>query len=256
MAKAHKRRIRQSELEDAIALHSFWLEGDGRGDRAVFSNCDLSGLDFLSGHKAIINLRGSDFTEADLTAITGDQVSFHLASLQGTRLSGSALKLPIFCGATLRRALCNNVVWGRPSTSSYQPLSKIDGWSPRATFINTDLNATNFDESSVLGYFSGTRFSDASLRDTDLSHSDFAGRMTFCENSFAGSKLTRTKFLYASLDATSFRFAHLNGPDFSFADIGSKCTWPAGHEPILVSVHSQSLRNDKDVTAGLSGTLK
>ena len=186
VSKQHKRRVSQHELEDAVAMHASWLDDDSQGSRAVFSNCDLSGLDFLSNRADIIDLRGSDFTDADLSAITGNQVSFHRASLQDARLSGSHLRLPIFCGATLRRAWCNDVVWGWPSRLSPQPPSKVDRGYPRATFINTDLSSTNFDGSRVLGYFSGTRFTDVALRGTDLSHSDFAGREVFCENSFSG----------------------------------------------------------------------
>src|SRR3984957_16408496 len=151
VSKQHKRRISQRELEDGIELHASWLEDGDRGARAVFSNCDLSGRDFLSGRPDIVDLRGSDFTEADLSAITGNQVSFHRASLQGARLSWSHLKLPIFCGATLRRGLCNNVVWGWPSPSFFQLASRIDSWDPKATFINTDLNSTNFNDARVLG---------------------------------------------------------------------------------------------------------
>ncbi|WP_441256789.1 pentapeptide repeat-containing protein [Bradyrhizobium sp. 482_C4_N1_1] len=226
--KGHKRRISQRDLEDAAVQHAVWLSDDSRGARAVFSDCDLSGLDFLSHEPGIIDLRGSDFTAADLSGTTANQVSFHRASLQSARLSWSQLKLPIFCGATLRRALCNDVVWGWPSPFVLIPPPSIDGWQPRATFVNTDLSFSNFDSARVMGYFSGIMFSSASLRNTDLSHSNFAGIKYICENSFAGSYLTRTKFHYASIDGTNFRFAHLDEPDFSFTKIGSKCSWPGG----------------------------
>src|ERR1700722_6494221 len=139
VSKQHKRRISQRELEDGIELHASWLEDGDRGARAVFSNCDLSGRDFLSGRPDIVDLRGSDFTEADLSAITGNQVSFHRASLQSARLSWSHLKLPIFCGATLRKAFCDNVLLGWPSRSSFEPPAEVDYCRPRAAFINTDL---------------------------------------------------------------------------------------------------------------------
>jgi hypothetical protein len=113
--KRHKRRISQRELEDAAVQHAAWLNDASRGARAVFSDCDLSGLDLLSHEPEIIDLRGSDFTAADLSGASANQISFHRASLQSARLSWSQLKLPIFCGATLRRALCNDVVWGWPS---------------------------------------------------------------------------------------------------------------------------------------------
>jgi uncharacterized protein YjbI with pentapeptide repeats len=228
--KEYKRRISQRELEDGIELHARWLKAADRGVRAVFSDCDLSGRDFLSDTPDIVDLRGSDFTEADLSAVTGNQVSFHRASLQGARLSWSHLKLPIFCDATLRRAFCDNVLWGWPSQSSFEPPAEGAYCRPRATFINTDLSLTNFDDARVIGYFSGTRFGNASLRRTDLSHSSFAGRKAFCETSFSGSDLIRTNFQYASIDAITFRLARLIDVDFSFADIGYDCIWPHGQD--------------------------
>jgi uncharacterized protein YjbI with pentapeptide repeats len=226
VSKQRKRRIGQRELEDSIELHARWLKDADRGVRAVFTNCDLSDRDFVSNSPDIVDLRGSDLTEADLSAITGNQVSFHRASLQGARLSWSHLKLPIFCGATLRRALCDNVLWGWPSKSSYKPPAKVDYCRPRASFINTDLSQTTFNDARVIGYFSGTAFTGASLRQTDLSYSLFGGRRTFCETSFSGSDLARTNFQYASINATTFRFARLSNVDFSFADIGQECDWP------------------------------
>jgi uncharacterized protein YjbI with pentapeptide repeats len=231
VSKMHKRRISQRELEDAVELHAIWLEDDCRGARAVFSDCDLSGLDFFSSQVAMINLRGSDFTAADLSGIAANEISFHRASLQSARLSWSRLKLPIFSDATLRRSVCNNVVWGWPSSSASTPPPSIDGWSPRATFINTDLSFSDFSEARVMGYFSGTRFSSALLHNTDFSHSDLAGVQYVCENSFAGSNLARTKFHHASIEGTNFRFSKLTDPDFSFARIGTRCTWPTSYCP-------------------------
>jgi uncharacterized protein YjbI with pentapeptide repeats len=236
--KGHKRRISQRDLEDAAVQHAVWLSDDSRGARAVFSDCDLSGLDFLSHEPGIIDLRGSDFTAADLSGTTANQISFHRASLQSARLSWSRLKLPIFCNASLRRAVCNNVAWGWPSPSISIPPPSIDGWSPRASFINTDLSFSDFNDARVMGYFSGTRFSSASLRNTDLSHSDFAGVKYVCENSFAGSDLVQTKFLHALIEDTNFRFSNLNDPDFSFARIGTGCTWPTSYVRRVEIEHS------------------
>ncbi|MGE9010686.1 pentapeptide repeat-containing protein [Leptospira interrogans] len=228
--KSPKRRISQRDLETAAVQHAAWLNDDSRGARAVFSDCDLSGLDFLSYEPEIIDLRGSDFTAADLTETTANQISFHRSSLQRARLSWSQLKLPIFCGATLRRALCNDVVWGWPSPLVLVPPPSTDGWLPRATFINTDLSFSNFDNARVMGYFSGTRFGSSSLLDTDLSHSDFTGIKYVCENSFSASKLTRTRFKHASIESTNFRSARLCEVDFLLAAIGSSCTWPNDYE--------------------------
>lgn len=220
-----KRRIEQSALEEAIDLHSRWLDGDAQGVRAAFVNCDLSGLDFRSNAMGVVDLRGSDFTEADLSGITGNEVSFHRASLQNARLTSSHLRAPIFCGATLRRALCNEVTWGWPAGDSSQ-ISDSDPSLHGATFINADLSLTNFDRSRLRAYFCGAQFTSASLVDADLSHSRFDGVETFCHNTFSGSRLIRTKFRAAQIHATRFRFADLRDADFSLTDIGAKCTWP------------------------------
>lgn len=225
VSRHRKRRIGQSTLEEAIDLHSRWLDGDDQGVRAAFANCDLSGLDFRSSTMGVVDLRGSDFTEADLSGITGNEVSFHRASLQSARLTCSHLRAPIFCGATLRRALCNQVIWGWQTENSSQT-SDADLSLHGATFINADLSLTNFDKSRLRAYFCGAQITSASLVDADFSHSRFDGIETFCQNTFSGSQLIRTRFRAAHIDATRFRLAELRDADFSLADIGVKCTWP------------------------------
>jgi hypothetical protein len=128
VGRHHKRRVSQGELETAIELHAYWMTNDPRGKRAAFSNCDLSGRDFMTDRTEIINLHGADFTEADLIFVTGNEVNFRHASLQRSRLCWSHFKLPCFWDANLRGAECNNVVWGWPSAFSFQLPPKIDEW--------------------------------------------------------------------------------------------------------------------------------
>ena len=80
VGRHHKRRVSQGELETAIELHAYWMTNDPRGKRAAFSNCDLSGRDFMTDRTEIINLHGADFTEADLIFVTGNEVNFRHAS--------------------------------------------------------------------------------------------------------------------------------------------------------------------------------
>jgi len=224
VSRHHKLRITQSGLAGAIDLHVRWIRDDAEGARAVFANCDLSGLDFLSDNPNIVDLRGADFTNADLSGISGNELSFQHASLQGARMTSSFLSAPIFSGATMRRALCNEVVWGWPAARQTRDIS-ADDFSPAATFVNTDLDLSDFMGARVRGYFCGVQFTHASLVDADLSCSRFDGHTLYCPNSFAGSHLIRTKFRDAIINATRFRFASVCA-DFSNAAVGADCTWP------------------------------
>ncbi|WP_375167803.1 pentapeptide repeat-containing protein [Bradyrhizobium sp. CCGB01] len=233
VSRHYQPRVTQSELEDAIPLHSLWLDGDERGRRAVFSNRDLSGLDFGRTRSELVVLRDADFTEADLTGIQGNEVNFHCASLQGARLSYSNLIAPIFSGATLRRAECKSAVWGRPANPVLESSNFSDLPAISATFIQTDLSLACFDNSMIRGYFSGASFSQASLRHADFDRTIFGGVEIFCQNSFSEACLLGTSFKGAQITAARFRFAKLEDVDFSNAQIGPGCTWPPHYTPPL-----------------------
>ncbi|MFB9268362.1 pentapeptide repeat-containing protein [Bradyrhizobium erythrophlei] len=111
-ARGHSRRVSQADLNDAIERHAMWLVDGVRGARAIFSHCDLSGLDFGFERETPVDLREADFTGADLTGIKGNEVSFVRAAIRGATLSWSHLKRPVFSYASLRDTRCNDVVWG------------------------------------------------------------------------------------------------------------------------------------------------
>lgn len=235
VARQHGRRVTQSVLSDAIAQHVRWIADAADGARLVFAGCDLSGLDFSSATNGIVDLRGADLTNADLSGITGNEVSFHHASLQDARLTSSMLVAPVFSGATLRRAHCDQVIWGWPRESQCANASSDDA-SPAATFINTDLDGTGFKGARVRGYFCGAQFTNASLVEADLRFSRFDGHPTYCPNSFSGSRLVRTKFENACISATRFRFAEFSGADVAGAKIAAGCTWPSALDIASVSM--------------------
>jgi uncharacterized protein YjbI with pentapeptide repeats len=209
VSQRHKRRVSQSELDDTIALHSLWLDSAEQGARAVFAGQDLSGLIFRSFETRVVNLRGADFTEADLSGIQGDEVSFHRASLQGARLTSSFLTAPIFSGATLRRAECKNLVWGPDPKSHLHSADAFDPLLACATLIETDLSLVCFDGSVIRGYFSGATFLGASLRRATFDHSIFGGVEIYYQNSFSEALLREVGFRHASITATRFRFSKL-----------------------------------------------
>ncbi len=211
------RRVSQSELSVAIERHSLWLDGKPEGKRAVFSDCDLSRLDFNSRNSASVDLSGSDFTAANLTRITGGEINFHRASLQHCDLSGSELRSPVFSGATLRKAICVGVDWGWPSSGCADPCGV--GQHNMASFMNTYLGYTNFGKARVRGFFWGSTFHDASLDGADFSWSYFGGKRHLVETSFGGASLRHAVFRNTKIDAARFERAHLSATDFSFADV-------------------------------------
>lgn len=214
---SNPRRVSQSELLAAMERHSLWLDGRPEGQRAVFSDCDLSRLDFNSGESRSVDLSGSDFTAANLTGITGGEVNFHRASLQYCDLSGSELRSPVFSGATLRKAICVGVDWGWPSSRCADPCGGDQ--HDMASFMNTYLGYTNFAKARVRGFFWDSTFHDASLDSADFSWSHFAGKQHLVETSFSGASLRHTVFRHTKIDAARFKRAHLCATDFSFADI-------------------------------------
>jgi hypothetical protein len=62
IATAQKRRVKQGELNGSIQSHALWLVDMSKGKRAVFNECDLSGLSFCSAGSQV-DLTGADFTE-------------------------------------------------------------------------------------------------------------------------------------------------------------------------------------------------
>jgi hypothetical protein len=112
-----QRKVLQDELRAAIISHGSWLEDSQQGTRANFCDRNLSGLDFSSGSEVLVNLRDADFTGADMTGVTGTNVSFLRASLHDAQLSWSRFEQVSFDHASLRRSNCDNVVWGWGASS-------------------------------------------------------------------------------------------------------------------------------------------
>jgi uncharacterized protein YjbI with pentapeptide repeats len=206
-----RRRVSQTELNDAIDQHARWLEDRARGRRASFACCDLSGLDFGATEPDQVLLRGADFTEADLRGIRGNDLNFHHASLHYANLSHSHLKAPVFGGAILRNADCRDIVWGWPTRETPRPASKVAA-SEMAVFMSTCLAGANFDQARVRGYFHDCSLNDASLVLADFSQSEFAG--TEESNRFRGARLIRTNLQFASIDSARLDKALIREADF------------------------------------------
>jgi uncharacterized protein YjbI with pentapeptide repeats len=218
IAHGHSRRVSQADLDDAIERHAMWLVDGVRGARAIFSHCDLSGLDFGFECETPVDLREADFTAADLTEMNGNVVGFVRAAMRGARLSSSQLKRPVFSYASLSGAKCNEVVWGWDERE-HQENARLEPLSG-AVFLHTDAGHADFKRATIRAHFEETRFGSATLVEADLSHSHFCGP-SFAGTSFFRADLTRTKFRRACLRAVRFRGAICDGTDFADAEVGA-----------------------------------
>jgi uncharacterized protein YjbI with pentapeptide repeats len=169
-----------------------------------------------------MDLRGADFTEADLSGVTGGRVNFRHASLHYARLSWSRLVEPSFIDASLRGATCDHVAWGW----EMQQTAAAAGEGFGATMFNCDAGEASFRNARIRGHFLETNFVSASLVDADLSHSTFTGSHLHV-TSFFGADLSRARFDHAEMAYTRFNRATLTGADFSRAKIGPRVSFPA-----------------------------
>lgn len=213
-----RRRIRQSELDDAIVQHGRWLEDRAFGRRANFACCDLSGLDFGKSNPELVLLRAADFTEADLSHVRGNLINFSYASFRYASLSHSQIREPCFRGNDLTNADCANAVWGWSDGEVAAPDPSKAGLSG-GWFAATLLRGVNFNGARVRADFFDCSLSRASLCDADFSCSNFHGYSLGPQNHFNRAKLVRTKFHHARVSAALFGDAIIEGADFLGADL-------------------------------------
>ena len=223
ISTARRRRISQPELADAIERHARWLDDRSSGRRAVFSECDLTGLAFAGAAGLTVNLRGSDFTDADMTGVTGDDVSFLWSSLQNARLSWSRLACVTFSHADLRGAECDNVTWGWDRMSEAHPCRAAP--ETASGLQSTHAGTANFVGAKIRGFFHDTSFVGSDLTNADLSYSEFCGT-GFSENTFFRANLTNAKFRCAKMSHTRMSQAICNNVDFTDMEIGYRVTLP------------------------------
>lgn len=218
-SKASIRKVSQDELTSAIADHAAWLDAEGQGRRAVFNNCDLSGLDFGSHVDSLISLRGADFSGSDMTGVTGRDVGFLRASLHGAILSWSRFERVTFSYASLRRAKCDNIVWGWDQDGLRQPAQVEPGYA--SDFQHTDAGMAEFTRAKIRGFFWESCFTGAKLTEADFSYSYFCGE-GFSETTFHAAELTSAKFRCTKLSHVKFSCANCTETDFENADIGPR----------------------------------
>ena len=215
--RARATRLSQDELNEAIRLHSLWLEDMNTGQRCMLGKRDLSGLKFGVLGGGPVDLNGADFTQADLSGTEADDILVHHCSFNGAKLDGCCWRQPVFAFADMRRVSAKRAEWGTPALRGSPQRSLAD-------FSHAVLHNSDLSEARICGYFYGTKLRDASLVRADLSLSDFLGPKHY-ETSFSGAQLRGAKLHHCRISSASFFNADCSGVDFSrtvFSDVRMK----------------------------------
>ena len=98
-------KVTQEEVNEAVRLHGLWLKDSRAGERANFSNKNLSGLDFSGADLRNASLSGAylidvNLNNADLSGANLMDADFIGADLSGANLRRTDLRESILDGAT------------------------------------------------------------------------------------------------------------------------------------------------------------
>lgn len=140
--------IRQRELNIKIEKHELWLEGKEGGEKADFSNENISLLDLSGSNLSGANFKGACLWVADLTNAKLTRANFSGAEMQDTEicyadLSGADLFNANFNNANLRGA---NLTSADIRGSSLINANLID-----ANLANADIRQANLYKATLIG---------------------------------------------------------------------------------------------------------
>lgn len=121
MKKRKRKKLKEEKLREILAQHRLWVKSCGRyGEKANFSNVDLSGANLSNSDLSYANLSNSDLSYANLSN----------SDLSGANLHGSNLHCTNFYCANLHNV---DITWINPfdvcGQKSIRVQADIDGVS-------------------------------------------------------------------------------------------------------------------------------
>lgn len=207
------RTLTKREVDDICYKHELYLNHDPRGERADFSDCDLSNLSLINKR-----LDGAIFENANLSGCNMDKTditgcNFAFADLTGVYLHDSNAAECNFKNAILSEAKLDSVVLFMSDLSGAN-LTNSDMYSVIATGANFDRAVL---DNSHMTAFNGDRaiFEGASIRNCDCSLANFHFA-TFKNANISRSNMFKASMLFANLTETN-----VVGTDFFQADLSS-----------------------------------
>lgn len=175
------KKLTQQEVNKIVAKHQKWLRDEEGGERADFSNTDLSYIDFSYRNlsRSIFyhaNLYKTNFYKADLSRSNLCGADFSKAYLSRSNLAGSIISYANFSYASLFKANISCVTFYK------------------VIIYNTCLNGANFSYSS----FQNINFNKANL---------------------FGANLSNTVILDSDLSEVNLSFANLANANLSHSEL-------------------------------------
>ena len=218
------KEIKKEELENMIHLHELWLDGTKGGQRADFSNMNLSKLDLskLNLSRAIFkgavliktsliktDLEGAQFTncnlnEADLSYANVDWADFRKANLDKANLYQTSFQRTNFCNASLIEA---NLLFANLYKTTIADANLNSAILFGANLSSADLSDSNLNKADIRK----ANFCKAFLSNTILTDVIF-DETTLCfgmecpeEGSFIGYKKAQNKIVVLEIPADAER---------------------------------------------------
>lgn len=118
--------LTQEQLDPIITNHKLWLDTNGyRGERANFSNVNLSNADFRNE-----NLRNADFSYANFSYADFSNADFSYANLRNANLSNADFRNAILSYANFRNTNFSNASLSYANFSNAKniiPFQKLGG---------------------------------------------------------------------------------------------------------------------------------
>lgn len=96
-------KLTQEKLNEILASHEKWLQGEKDGKRANLCNTDLRGADLRGASFNCADLYRADFCGADLRDANFRGANLREANLYGADLCNTNLCNTKLCGADLRK---------------------------------------------------------------------------------------------------------------------------------------------------------
>ena len=211
---ANNTRVSQEELDAAILLHSIWLSDITSGRRCMFGARDLSGLRFAGG-RSPIDLSGADFSQADLSATEADNILLQYSNLNGAKLDNCRWRRPVFAHADMSRISARVAQWGIPGDRDSKDRVAAD-------FRHTRLANADLTKARICGFFYESDLRYTSLKETDLSFSDFLGPNLSFDMNFSGARMRDAKLRHCRISNASFYNSDCRATDFfgtQFCDV-------------------------------------
>jgi len=173
------------------------------------SGVDLQGFNIRDANLDHANLQNANLQRADLSSTTLRNADLTNANLRGALFFGADLRGVLgadFTDADIRRASLPVLTREQlEATQSYKDMNMLGIW----LHPQTDLSGIDFNNQNLgWSFFNGTRVSDGSFREADLTSA-----------SFSSAELHRPDFSDSILTSAFFRDAELHGADFSRANL-------------------------------------